>query len=145
MWRVSSSPTCARKSFRSNSLRRSTELDHADPIAEATARDVRRFFPVCDAFTVGPPDPVENQPLVSGIPTLLLTADIDAGCPAELAARAVTRLSRGAHFNFANRTHGVSRQSPCARAMVAQFLASGDPRVDPTCLPADQPKFQFMF
>ncbi len=120
-----------------------SSVSHADPIADATARDVRRFFPVCDGFKVGTIDPVENQPLVSDIPTLLLTADIDAGCPAELSEAAVKRLSHGAHFNFLNRTHGVSRQSPCARAMVLQFLTTADPRVDSTCVRDDQPKFQF--
>ncbi len=118
-------------------------LNHADPIAEATARDVRRFFPVCDGFAVGAVDPVENQPLVSDIPTLLLTADIDAGCPTELSEAAVKRLTRGAHFNFPNCTHGVTRQSPCARAMAAQFLATADPRVDSTCVRDDLPTFSF--
>ncbi|MBW8733152.1 MAG: alpha/beta hydrolase [Asticcacaulis sp.] len=121
-----------------------TGLDEADPIAEATARDVRRFFPVCDGFKVGAPDPVENQPLTSDIPALLLTAEIDAGCPAELSDAAVKHLSHGAHFTFPNRTHGVTRQSPCARAMVAQFLATANPKVDTTCLPADHPKFEFI-
>jgi pimeloyl-ACP methyl ester carboxylesterase len=122
-----------------------TGLDEADPIAGATARDVRRFFPVCEGFKVGPADPVENQPLTSDIPALLLTADIDAGCPAELSDAAVKRLSHGAHFNFPNRTHGVSRQSPCAQAMVRQFLATADVHVDAACLPKDHPKFEFIF
>jgi pimeloyl-ACP methyl ester carboxylesterase len=122
-----------------------TGLDEADPIAEATARDVRRFFPVCEGFKVGAADPVENQPLVSDVPALLLTADIDAGCPAELSDAAVKRLSHGAHFTFANRTHGVSRQSPCAQAMVRQFLATANAHVDATCLPKDHPKFEFIF
>ncbi len=121
-----------------------TGLDEADPIAEATARDVRRFFPVCQGFKVGAPDPVENQPLTSAIPALLLTADIDAGCPAELSDAAVKRLANGTHFNFRNRTHGVSRQSPCARAMIKQFLATANAHVDATCVSADHPKFEFI-
>ncbi|WP_443750462.1 alpha/beta hydrolase [Asticcacaulis solisilvae] len=121
-----------------------TGLDEADPIAQATARDVRRFFPVCEGFKVGAPDPVENQPLTSDVPALLLTADIDAGCPAELSDAAVKRLSHGAHYTFANRTHGVSRQSPCAQAMVKQFLATADAHVDAACLPGDHPKFEFI-
>ena len=119
-------------------------VDQADPIAEATARDTRRFFPVCEGFAVGKADPVENQPLTSAVPSLLLTADIDAGCPQELSDAAVKRLSHGAHFNFANRTHGVTRQSPCARAMATQFLNTADPHVDSTCLNSDQPKFAFI-
>lgn len=121
-----------------------TGLDEADPIAEATARDVRRFFPVCEGFKVGAADPVENQALVSNIPALLLTADIDAGCPAELSDAAVKTLSHGAHFNFPNRTHGVSRQSPCARAMIRQFLDTADAHVDTSCMATDRQTFQFI-
>ena len=119
------------------------EAGEGDPIAEATARDARRFFPVCDGFKVGAIDPVENKQLVSAIPTLLLTADIDAGCPAELSEEAVKTLKNGVHYNFVNRTHGIMRQSPCAQKMVTQFLTTTDAHVDASCMPADQPKFVF--
>lgn len=118
------------------------KIDHNDPIQVATARDTKRFFAVCKAFNPGTPDPVENQPLTSDIPTLMLSADIDAGCPSELSDEAVKRLSHGRNFFFPNRTHTIA-DSDCAKKMIRQFLETADPNVDATCIKTDQPKFAF--
>ena len=118
--------------------------DGNDPIAAAVARDARRFFPVCDAFPTGTPDPVENQPLTSDIPTLMLSADIDAGCPAVLSDAAVKRLSHGKNYFFPNRMHTI-QGSDCAHKMVAQFLETADPNVDADCIKTDRPNFPFIY
>jgi len=118
------------------------KIDANDPIQVATAHDTKRFFAVCKAFNAGIPDAVENQALTSDIPTLMLSADIDAGCPAELSDEMVKRLSHGRNYFFPNRTHTISG-SDCAKAMVRQFLETADPNVDASCIGKDQPKFQF--
>ena len=118
------------------------KIDARDPIQVATARDTRRFFAVCKSFNPGKPDPVENEPLTSAIPTLMLSADIDAGCPAELSDEAVKRLSHGKNFFFPNRTHTIAG-SDCAKKMMQQFIETADPNVDATCIQTDQPKFLF--
>lgn len=118
--------------------------DPNDPIATSVARDTRRFFPVCKAFNPGKPDPVENQPLTSDIPTLMLSADIDAGCPAELSDAAVKRLSHGRNYFFPNRMHTI-QGSDCAKKMIAQFLETADPNVDATCIKTDRPHFPFIY
>ncbi|MGZ3304414.1 MAG: alpha/beta fold hydrolase [Asticcacaulis sp.] len=118
--------------------------DPKDPIATAVAHDTRRFFAVCKAFNPGKPDPVENQPLTSDIPTLMLSADIDAGCPAELSDAAVKRLSRGRNYFFPNRMHTI-QGSDCAHKMVAQFLDTANAEVDATCIKTDRPAFPFIY
>lgn len=118
------------------------KIDPNDPIQVATARDTKRFFAVCKAFNPGKADPVENQPLTSAIPTLMLSADIDAGCPAELSDAAVKRLSHGKNYFFPNRTHTIAG-SECAKQMIRQFLETADPNVDATCIQTDQPKLPF--
>ncbi len=120
-------------------------LNSADPIAVAVARDTMRFFPVCTAFDAGKGEAVENQALVSDIPTLMLSADIDAGCPAELSEVTVQKLSHGKSFFFPNRTHTIAGGSVCAKAMVTQFLATADANVDATCIKTDRPKFPFIY
>jgi pimeloyl-ACP methyl ester carboxylesterase len=115
-----------------------------DPIAAAVARDARRFFPVCDAFPTGKPDPVENAPLTSDIPTLMLSADIDAGCPAELSEAAVKRLSHGRNYFFPNRTHTI-QGSECAHELVTQFLETADANVKADCIKTDRPGFPFIY
>ena len=120
-------------------------LNTADPIAVAVARDTMRFFDVCKAFPTGKGEAVENQALVSDIPTLMLSADIDAGCPAELSDVSVKTLSHGKSFFFPNRTHTIAGGSVCAKAMVTQFLATADANVDATCIKTDRPKFPFIY
>ena len=119
-------------------------LHGTDPIAQATARAANRYFDACKGFDVGTADPVENQPVASDIPTLLLTADIDAGCPLEFAVAAATHLGHGQVFNMPNMTHAVASRSPCAKRMVAAFLDRPDAEVDARCIASDRPAFPFI-
>ena len=118
--------------------------DGKDPIAAAVARDAKRFFPVCDAFPTGKPDPIENEPLTSDIPTLMMSADIDAGCPYELSEAAVKRLSHGRNYFFPNRMHTI-QGSECAHRLVAQFLETADANVNADCIKTDRPSFPFIY
>jgi pimeloyl-ACP methyl ester carboxylesterase len=114
-----------------------------DPIAEATARTVKRVFPACTGFAVGRPDPIDNQPVVSTIPTLILNGEIDAGCPVELAEAAVKRLKNGQLAVFPNTTHGVHWQSECAKGIVARFLDAPRERIDTACIAVEHATFEF--
>ncbi|MEO6103930.1 MAG: alpha/beta fold hydrolase [Pseudoxanthomonas sp.] len=116
----------------------------SDPIAQATARAAKRYFDACKGFDVGAADPVENQPVTSDIPTLLLAADIDAGCPVEFAVAAATHLVHAQVFNMPNMTHGVASRSPCAKRMVAAFLDQPSATVDASCIAKDRPTFPFI-
>ena len=119
-------------------------LHGTDPIAQATARAAKRYFDACKGFEVGAPDPIENQPVSSDIPTLLLTADIDAGCPVEFALAAATHLKHAQVFNMPNMTHAVAGRSPCAKRMLAAFLEQPASKVDPSCIANDRPTFPFI-
>lgn len=118
--------------------------DGSDPIAVAAARGVARLFKACEGFAVGTPDPIENQAVVSDLPTLLLSADIDAGCPTELAVAAARTLSHAQMFNMPNMTHSVGARSPCAKRMIAAFLDRPDAPVDSSCLATDRPLFPLL-
>lgn len=120
-------------------------LNSADPIAVAVSRDAVRFFKACEAWPVGKGADVENQPLTSAIPTLMLSADIDAGCPAEMSEEVVKRLSNGRNYFFPNRMHTVSGGSECAKSLVDQFLATANPNVDATCIKTDRTSFPFIY
>lgn len=115
-----------------------------DPIAQATARAAKRYFDACKGFDVGAAAPVENQPVASNIPTLMLTADIDAGCPPEYALSAATHLGHAQVFNMPNMTHAVAGRSPCAKRMVAAFLDQPSATVDASCIANDRPTFPFI-
>jgi len=114
-----------------------------DPIVEATARTVKRIFPACTGFAVGKPDPIDNQPVVSTIPTLILNGEIDAGCPVELAQAAVERLENGQLAVFPNTTHSIRWQSSCAQRIFDRFLDAPRETVDTSCIAADHATFDF--
>ena len=114
-----------------------------DPIAVATARASLRNFAACEGFPVGKPDPLDNQPVESEVPTLILAAGIDAGCPVELAEAAVRRLAHGQLAVFPNTTHGVRWQSRCAQEMVSRFLDAPRTRIETACIAVEHARFEF--
>ena len=117
--------------------------DPGDRVAQLTLASFRRYFDVCAAYPVGPADPVENQPVSSDIPTLFLSAQFDPGCPPELAKAAAKLFSRGQFAMAPNTTHGVYRNSPCARRVIRAFLANPDAPVDTTCFQTEPGSFTF--
>jgi pimeloyl-ACP methyl ester carboxylesterase len=114
-----------------------------DPVSGLLARSMVRYFEVCKAFPVGPPDPVEAEPVVSSVPTLWLAAEIDPGCPPQFARAAAKRFSHGQIVVIPNATHGVFTDSACARKMIRAFLADPSKPVDPGCLSPEHDKFVF--
>lgn len=77
---------------------------------------------LCSHWPAGAADAVENTPVVSAVPALLLSGRFDPLTPPVLARRAAETLTNGHVFTFAELGHGVLYQSPCARRLTAQFL-----------------------
>jgi pimeloyl-ACP methyl ester carboxylesterase len=119
-------------------------MDSKDPIIAGAARAADRMFAACEGFAVGAPDPVENQAVVSDIPTLLIAADIDAGCAAEFAQASAKSLSKSQVFTMSNMTHSVAARSPCAKRMIAAFFDQPEAKVDDSCIALDRPVFPFV-
>lgn len=114
-----------------------------DPVSRLLASSMGRYFQVCKAYPVGPPDPVEAQPVSSALPTLFLSAEIDPGCPPPVARAAVGRFTKGQLTIVPNATHGVSRGSACARKMIRAFLTDPNAPIDQSCLHPEHDKFIF--
>jgi pimeloyl-ACP methyl ester carboxylesterase len=105
-----------------------------DPVAQLSVASFQRYFDVCKAYDVGAPDPGEARPVASDIPTLFLAAEIDPGCPPEIARATAARFSRGQLAIAPNTTHFVSGRSRCGRALVRAFLADPLKPVDARCM-----------
>jgi pimeloyl-ACP methyl ester carboxylesterase len=115
-----------------------------DPVGLVSVNSFQRYFDVCAALPVGPPDPAESQPLASNVPTLFLSAEFDPGCPPALAQAAAARFKRAQLVQIPNTTHGVHRLSPCARRMIRAFLADPVGPVDRTCVSRSRERFDFV-
>jgi pimeloyl-ACP methyl ester carboxylesterase len=114
-----------------------------DPLAQALARTLVRYFDACAGFPVGPPLAGDDRPVTSDLPILVLNAGIDPGCPPELAQTAVRRFSQGQLVILPFATHGVTRNSPCAAGLARAFLRRPTEPVDAACAGSEQDRFRF--
>lgn len=105
-----------------------------DPLAQLTTASFERYFDVCRAYAVGAPDPSEAKAVTSAVPTLFLAAEIDPGCPPDIARATAARFSRGQLVIAPNTTHGVSWNSRCGRTLVRAFLAAPEHAIDAGCM-----------
>ncbi len=91
---------------------------------------------VCNIVDVGAAAPLENAPVTSDVPVLLLSGEYDPITPPVWAAQAAAALSNAYHYTFPGVGHGVYAAGTCPRAMMAAFLA--DPRTPPEAACIDE-------
>jgi hypothetical protein len=84
---------------------------------------------LCSVWPVNKPDPVENQPVRSAIPTLILAGRYDPVTPPTWGKAAADTLSRSYYFEFPEAAHGVVAGGPCPAEIVLNFL--NDPHTQP--------------
>ena len=77
---------------------------------------------------------VENTPVTSDIPTLMLAGAYDPITPPSLARRAAAALPFAHVFTFPGTGHGVFDSHRCAEEIVAEFLKHPFRRPRPDCL-----------
>jgi pimeloyl-ACP methyl ester carboxylesterase len=116
----------------------------SDPLALAIVTTAARYFKACETWNVGRSDPREIQPVRSGVPTLLIASQIDAGCPVDFSHAAARSLTNVTTVEVPNMTHGASRRSVCARAMVHAFLDDPAKPVNTTCLALEHDRLPFI-
>jgi pimeloyl-ACP methyl ester carboxylesterase len=116
------------------------EIPFIDPEAfEATLEimpELRDYFesnelivPFCETWPSGVADPVENEPVVSDIPTLIIAGSYDPITPPEWARSAAESLANHFYFELRNASHDASLANACARGLIRTFLA--DPETEP--------------
>jgi pimeloyl-ACP methyl ester carboxylesterase len=99
-------------------------------IAAFYPASVQPLFATCREWTVTPPDPRENSPVSSDIPSLILAGDHDPITPPEWGGMVAQNLARAYYHAFPGHGHWVTRSSSCALSMALAFW--NDPAVDPS-------------
>lgn len=84
---------------------------------------------LCEEWQQTPVDPIEDEPVVSDIPTLLLSGQFDPATPPRWAKIAAETLSNSYSFVMPMAGHGVALDVPCAQHLMKRFLA--EPRRNP--------------
>jgi pimeloyl-ACP methyl ester carboxylesterase len=84
-----------------------------------------RAAAICDTWPQAAVAPDFRDPLVSDIPTLLLSGDADPVTPPAYAAQVAETLSNSRHLILPGWGHGVITAG-CMPSVVARFISSGD-------------------
>ena len=88
----------------------------------------------CQEWNVPPASDLEEQPVSSDVPTLLLAGSYDPVAPPEWAVLAGKTLSHHYLYVFPGTGHIAFRTSPCAQSIILQFLDSPAAAPDSACL-----------
>jgi len=96
------------------------------------------FSATCPVWKVKPAAALENQPVVSNIPTLILTGDDDPATPPAWGKLAAQTLSNSYYFEFTWAAHGVIYGSgpaaSCSQGMMNAFVSDPTSAPDSACM-----------
>ena len=87
------------------------------------------FFSICQIWGAGEADPIENEPVISDIRTLILAGEFDPITPPAWGELVADSLSNSFYFEFPDVGHGVSRSGECALGITLGFF--DDPTIEP--------------
>jgi pimeloyl-ACP methyl ester carboxylesterase len=98
-------------------------------IANFINMDLETIFRICDVWGAKVADPIENQPVVSDIPVLVLSGEYDPVTPPSWGRQVAEILDNATYVEFPALGHYVFAERSCPRDIIADFL------VDPTTAP----------
>jgi pimeloyl-ACP methyl ester carboxylesterase len=99
---------------------------------------------ICGVWDVPSAPRVENTPVRSDIPTLVVAAQYDAYTPPEWGRRAAAQLTRSHFVEVPWAGHGPGFSVPCVRRMIADFFDDPAAKPSTTCIAETRGKFKFM-
>ncbi|MEO8606314.1 MAG: alpha/beta fold hydrolase [Chloroflexota bacterium] len=98
---------------------------------------------ICKSLGAETPDPKENQPVVSDIPTLVLSGEFDPITPLSYAKEAAATLSNSRLYTFPGLTHGVTPSNDCTKGIANAFFNDPSVALDTSCI-ASLPEVAFV-
>lgn len=104
------------------------QIDGLHPLV-ARLFDAESSLEACELWQVEPLGPVVDEPVVSDIPTLLLSGELDPVTPPSYAEAVAASLSNSYSYTFPGKGHGQFVLDFCANGMIDDFLE--DPTVPP--------------
>ena len=99
-------------------------------------------FEFCPTWGAGTADPIENEPVVSDIPALVLAGSFDPITPPEDGRRVAARLGNAWYVEFPTLSHGTAFVEGCPRSITLAFLADPLTEPDQACV-AEMPEIEF--
>lgn len=115
-----------------------TAAQAAQPELEPMFRDDPTLGPnallICEQWGADTAVPLENEPVTSDIPTLILAGEYDPITPPAWGEQVQANLSNATFYEFPGTGHGVSLTGECAISVVESFLAEPTAVPDTTCI-----------
>jgi len=114
-------------------------LEAAVQVVEPESRHLflaapQQYYAMCQLWNVQPVPAVQQQPVTSAIPTLILAGEYDPATPPAYGMLVARTLSRSYFFLFPGTGHGVVGRNSCATSMFQAFLELPTEKPDPTCM-----------
>jgi pimeloyl-ACP methyl ester carboxylesterase len=92
------------------------------------------IFRGCEIWDVGTAQPEANQPVVSQVPTLILSGEFDPITPPAWGFRAAESLDNAFPYEFPGIGHGASVADQCPLSMMTAFLENPHQAPDDSCI-----------
>ena len=96
-------------------------------IGETARDDIQSYVDACARWQVELLPPAIDDPVISDIPTLLLSGRFDPITPPAFAAAAAARLSNATVLVDPTASHGVAFFNPCVNGIISEFLDDPTP------------------
>ena len=101
------------------------------------------IFTICDDWLAGEAPGLENQPVHSDIPTLIIAGELDPITPPAWGTQVAANLNHSYFIEVPGAGHGASFSGSCTRSLVIDFLVNPVAPPNETCL-ADQADLVFV-
>jgi pimeloyl-ACP methyl ester carboxylesterase len=103
-------------------------------LARYLLSDVRSIFEICQMWDSGAAPEIENQPVISDIPALVLAGEYDPLTPPTWGEQTAQNLLNSYYFLFPAAGHAVIDSGECPSLLIAEFLANPTTPPQATCL-----------
>ena len=91
-------------------------------------------YQICQDWNSGQADPIENEPVYSQVPTLILAGEFDPITPPEWGLQVKRSLDDSYYFEFPGVGHGASTVEGCPRQITLDFVEDPKRAPDSTCI-----------
>lgn len=117
----------------------SAEYPRLEPILAAATNLGPSFFDVCGLWGAGQASPLENEPVGSAVPTLVLAGEYDPITPPAWGLRAAETLEDATFVEFSGLGHGPTADAPCPQEVLRAFLNAPAEPVPTACVADMEP------
>ena len=111
------------------------EYPRLAPLVDGALVQSHDAFDFCGRWGAGAANPVENEPVESDIPTLVLAGRFDPITPPGFGRIVAERLENAWYVEFPTLGHGVTATEGCPQSVTLAFLDDPHTQPDTSCVP----------